>query len=188
MIWILFVILNCGSDSKFDNFFEGCWRSWWWGKQVATMVETSAERAFLCSMQVACWFTQEWVQYVLFGLYEWCSLLTLSQLPQRSSCYSGLLIVTTIEFIKVVWFQLLFVVVLLPFDTFIVFLFLLSEKPSLLLWIWSFCCFQFLLNQLSINSHLLFVTTTHRWFRLDVCSMFDTCWCQTPTFDVGVCH
>jgi len=40
-------------------------------------------------MQAARWFTQEWVQYVLYGLYEWCALLSLSCLPQGPPCYSG---------------------------------------------------------------------------------------------------
>ena len=40
-------------------------------------------------MQAARRFTQEWVQYVLYGLYEWCPLLSLSCLPQGPPCYSG---------------------------------------------------------------------------------------------------
>ena len=59
----------------------GRWRSWWRGQQVASMAETFAQRELLRSMQVARWFPQEWMQYVLLGLHERCSLLSLSQSP-----------------------------------------------------------------------------------------------------------
>lgn len=86
VLWFFFYWLN---DLCFFLFWIGCWRSWRGRQQVAAMAETSAKREFLRSMQVTCWFPQERMQYVLLGLYEWCSLLSLSRISQRSPCYSG---------------------------------------------------------------------------------------------------
>ena len=81
----------------------GCWGSWWGRQQVAAMVETSAEGELLCSMQVACWLSQERMQYVLLGLHEWSSLFSLSGLSQGSSCYSGLIFLRFLCFFFYFW-------------------------------------------------------------------------------------
>ena len=53
------------------------------------MAEASAERELLRAMQTPRRLTQERMQYVLFGLHERGSLLSLPQLPQRPPCHSG---------------------------------------------------------------------------------------------------
>lgn len=73
------------------GFCVGRWRSWWWcrGQQMAAMAEASATREFLCAMQITCRFAQEWMQYVLFGLYQSTTLFSLPFPSQGSSCHSG---------------------------------------------------------------------------------------------------
>ena len=58
---------------------------------MAAMAEASAEGAVLRAMQIPRGFAQERMQYVLFGLYEWRSLLSLLVSSPRPSRYSGTL-------------------------------------------------------------------------------------------------
>ncbi|GFZ15452.1 PLATZ transcription factor family protein [Actinidia rufa] len=51
----------------------------------------SFARELLRSMQITRRFAQERMQYVLLGLYERCSLFSLSELPQGPPCHTGLL-------------------------------------------------------------------------------------------------
>lgn len=82
----------------------GCWRSWWGRQQVAAMAEASAQRELLWSLQVPCRFSQEWMQYVLLGLCEWSSLLSLPCLPQGPPRHSGI----DFELQAIVWWLFCF--------------------------------------------------------------------------------
>ena len=74
----------------FICFWTGCWWAWRWGlQQMAAMVETSSSWEVLCSMPISRWFSQEWMQYVLSGLYEWGSLFHLPRSSSRPSRDSG---------------------------------------------------------------------------------------------------